>query len=72
MIRSYIYLHCRFVECKDRGNRSNVMLPYSFLPNMAASRLRDAAEKVKEFHLKGKGDGYVLLTPYCLFMTSFG
>ncbi|XP_010517598.1 PREDICTED: uncharacterized protein LOC104793021 [Camelina sativa] len=36
-----------FVECKDRGNRSALMLPYSFLPNMAASRLRDAAEKIK-------------------------
>ncbi|XP_009116374.1 uncharacterized protein LOC103841573 [Brassica rapa] len=36
-----------FVECKDRGNRSAVMLPYSFLPNMAAANLRDAAEKIK-------------------------
>ncbi|CAN8317796.1 unnamed protein product [Cochlearia groenlandica] len=36
-----------FVECKDRSNRSAVMLPYSFLPNMAASRLRNAAEKIK-------------------------
>uniref|UniRef100_M4CGB7 O-fucosyltransferase family protein n=1 Tax=Brassica campestris TaxID=3711 RepID=M4CGB7_BRACM len=36
-----------FVECKDRGNRSNVMLPYSFLPNMAAPSLRNAAEKIK-------------------------
>ncbi|XP_013600323.1 PREDICTED: uncharacterized protein LOC106307805 isoform X2 [Brassica oleracea var. oleracea] len=36
-----------FVECKDRGNRSAVMLPYSFLPNMAAVNLRDAAEKIK-------------------------
>ncbi|KAF8104651.1 hypothetical protein N665_0170s0027 [Sinapis alba] len=36
-----------FVECKDRINRSNVMLPYSFLPSMAAPRLRNAAEKIK-------------------------
>jgi hypothetical protein len=35
-----------FVECKDRSNRSAVMLPYSFLPNMAAAKLRNAAEKV--------------------------
>ncbi|KAG2330212.1 hypothetical protein Bca52824_001392 [Brassica carinata] len=26
-----------FVECKDKGNRSNVMLPYSIFPNMAAA-----------------------------------
>ncbi|KAF2605961.1 hypothetical protein F2Q68_00044981 [Brassica cretica] len=37
----------KFVECKDRGNRSSVMLPYSFLPNMAAPSLRNAAEKIK-------------------------
>ncbi|CAN8279649.1 unnamed protein product [Cochlearia groenlandica] len=36
-----------FVECKDRSNRSAVMLPYSFLPNMAALKLRKAAEKIK-------------------------
>ncbi|KAH0924658.1 hypothetical protein HID58_016914 [Brassica napus] len=36
-----------FVECKDRIDRSNVMLPYSFLPSMAAPRLRNAAEKIK-------------------------
>ncbi|CAN8268012.1 unnamed protein product [Cochlearia groenlandica] len=36
-----------FVECKDRSNRSGVMLPYSFLPNMASSKLRNAAEKIK-------------------------
>ncbi|CAH8392829.1 unnamed protein product [Eruca vesicaria subsp. sativa] len=36
-----------FVECKDRINRRNVMLPYSFLPSMAAPRLRNAAEKIK-------------------------
>uniref|UniRef100_A0A1J3G6W1 O-fucosyltransferase family protein n=1 Tax=Noccaea caerulescens TaxID=107243 RepID=A0A1J3G6W1_NOCCA len=36
-----------FVECKDRSNRSDIMLPYSFLPNMAASRLRNAAAKIK-------------------------
>eukprot|EP01018_Ginkgo_biloba_P035744 Gb_39043 [translate_table: standard] len=37
-----------FVECKDRNNHSAVMLPYSFLPSMAAKRLRDAAEQIKE------------------------
>ncbi|QHN94822.1 uncharacterized protein DS421_18g604360 [Arachis hypogaea] len=34
-----------FMECKDRNNRSAIMLPYSFLPSMAARKLRDAAEK---------------------------
>ncbi|KAG5051990.1 hypothetical protein JHK87_004188 [Glycine soja] len=37
-----------FMECKDRNNRSAIMLPYSFLPSMAAGKLRDAAEKVNE------------------------
>ncbi|KAM7524420.1 hypothetical protein LguiA_014322 [Lonicera macranthoides] len=37
----------RFMECKDRKNRSAIMLPYSFLPSMAAKELRDAAEKIK-------------------------
>ncbi|KAF7819137.1 plant/T8M16-80 protein [Senna tora] len=36
-----------FMECKDRNNRSSIMLPYSFLPSMAAGKLRDAAEKIK-------------------------
>ncbi|KAK7393053.1 hypothetical protein VNO78_21504 [Psophocarpus tetragonolobus] len=36
-----------FMECKDRNNRSAIMLPYSFLPSMAAGKLRDAAEKIK-------------------------
>ncbi|KAL1338370.1 hypothetical protein AAHE18_10G206000 [Arachis hypogaea] len=36
-----------FMECKDRNNRSAIMLPYSFLPSMAAHKLRDAAEKIK-------------------------
>ncbi|XP_020107961.1 uncharacterized protein LOC109723878 isoform X3 [Ananas comosus] len=36
-----------FTECKDRANRSSVMLPYSFLPRMASRRLRDAAEKIE-------------------------
>ncbi|KAL2325999.1 hypothetical protein Fmac_025057 [Flemingia macrophylla] len=36
-----------FVECKNRNNRSAIMLPYSFLPRMAAGKLRDAAEKIK-------------------------
>ncbi|KAG8367821.1 hypothetical protein BUALT_Bualt16G0112500 [Buddleja alternifolia] len=37
----------RFMECKDRNNRSSIMLPYSFLPSMAAKKLQDAAEKIK-------------------------
>lgn len=36
-----------FMECKDRNNRSAIMLPYSFLPSMAAKKLRDAAGKIK-------------------------
>ncbi|KAK2986033.1 hypothetical protein RJ640_015067 [Escallonia rubra] len=36
-----------FMECKDRNNRSAIMLKYSFLPSMAAKKLRDAAEKIK-------------------------
>ncbi|CAA0837407.1 Unknown protein [Striga hermonthica] len=36
-----------FMECKDRNNRSSIMLPYSFLPSMAAKKFRDAAEKIK-------------------------
>ncbi|KAK9290245.1 hypothetical protein L1049_008412 [Liquidambar formosana] len=36
-----------FMECKDRNNRSAIMLPYSFLPSMAAKKLRDAVEKIK-------------------------
>ncbi|XP_065853545.1 uncharacterized protein [Euphorbia lathyris] len=36
-----------FMECKDRNNRSAILLPYSFLPSMAAEKLRDAAEKIK-------------------------
>ncbi|KAB5519307.1 hypothetical protein DKX38_023626 [Salix brachista] len=35
-----------FMECKDRNNRSAIMLPYSFLPTMASQRLRDVADKV--------------------------
>lgn len=35
-----------FMECKDRNNRSAVMLPYSYLPSMAAKKLRDAAQKI--------------------------
>ncbi|XP_039122130.1 LOW QUALITY PROTEIN: uncharacterized protein LOC120258760 [Dioscorea cayenensis subsp. rotundata] len=37
-----------FMECKDRNNRSSITLPYSFLPKMAARKLRDAADKIKE------------------------
>ncbi|KAA8533421.1 hypothetical protein F0562_031145 [Nyssa sinensis] len=36
-----------FMECKDRNNRSSIVLPYSFLPSMAAKKLRDAAEQIK-------------------------
>ncbi|GAV76613.1 hypothetical protein CFOL_v3_20086 [Cephalotus follicularis] len=36
-----------FMECRDRNNHSAIMLPYSFLPSMAASKLRDAADKIK-------------------------
>nr|XP_043633883.1 uncharacterized protein LOC122605076 [Erigeron canadensis] len=35
-----------FMECKDRNNRSSVLLPHSFLPSMAAKKLRDAAQKI--------------------------
>ncbi|PSS15738.1 Nuclear transition protein like [Actinidia chinensis var. chinensis] len=35
-----------FMECKDRNNRSAIMLPYSFLPSMASKKLRDTAEKI--------------------------
>ncbi|CAN0922565.1 hypothetical protein LINGRAHAP2_LOCUS33116 [Linum grandiflorum] len=35
-----------FMECKDRNNRSAIMLPYTFLPSMAAERLRDAADTI--------------------------
>lgn len=38
------------MECKDRNNRSAIMLPYSFLPSMAAEKLRDASEKVHLIH----------------------
>ncbi|KAI9162447.1 hypothetical protein LWI28_027465 [Acer negundo] len=36
-----------FMECKDRKNRSAIMLPHSFLPSMASEKLRDAADKIK-------------------------
>ncbi|XP_015866368.1 uncharacterized protein LOC107403954 isoform X2 [Ziziphus jujuba] len=36
-----------FMECKDRNNRSAIALPYSFLPSMAAKKLRDTADKIK-------------------------
>ncbi|KAI5663801.1 hypothetical protein M9H77_23124 [Catharanthus roseus] len=36
-----------FMECKDRNNRSTILLPYSFIPSMAAKHLRDAADKIK-------------------------
>ncbi|KAL4607451.1 hypothetical protein ACB092_09G175200 [Castanea dentata] len=36
-----------FMECKDRNNRSAIMLSYSFLPSMASKELRDAADKIK-------------------------
>ncbi|KAK1277049.1 hypothetical protein QJS04_geneDACA003599 [Acorus gramineus] len=36
-----------FMECKDRNNRSAIMLPYSFLPKMAARQLREVADEIK-------------------------
>uniref|UniRef100_A0A7N0T7Y7 O-fucosyltransferase family protein n=1 Tax=Kalanchoe fedtschenkoi TaxID=63787 RepID=A0A7N0T7Y7_KALFE len=36
-----------FAECKDRHNPGAIMLPYSFLPSMAAKKLRNAAEKIR-------------------------
>ncbi|KAJ8570320.1 hypothetical protein K7X08_037292 [Anisodus acutangulus] len=36
-----------FAECKDRKNHSSILLPYSFLPSMAAEKLRRAAEQIK-------------------------
>ncbi|KAK1291846.1 hypothetical protein QJS10_CPB17g01677 [Acorus calamus] len=36
-----------FMECKDRNNRSAIMLPYTFLPTMAARHLREAADKIR-------------------------
>ncbi|XP_016483797.1 uncharacterized protein LOC107804396 isoform X1 [Nicotiana tabacum] len=36
-----------FAECKDRKNHSSILLPYSFLPSMAAEKLRHAAKKIK-------------------------
>ncbi|KAF5937687.1 hypothetical protein HYC85_025193 [Camellia sinensis] len=45
-----------FMECKDRKNHTATMLPYSFLPSMAAQKLRHAAEKSfwnYEFCIKG-------------------
>ncbi|KZV32289.1 hypothetical protein F511_19135 [Dorcoceras hygrometricum] len=44
---SWQVCYLQFMECKDRNNRSSVSLPYSFLPSMAAKKLRDAAEKIK-------------------------
>ncbi|XP_076883881.1 uncharacterized protein LOC143532831 [Bidens hawaiensis] len=35
-----------FMECKDRNNRSAVLLLHSYLPTMAAKKLRDAADKI--------------------------
>ncbi|BBG97103.1 hypothetical protein Prudu_006118 [Prunus dulcis] len=34
-------------RCKDRNNRSAILLPYSFLPSMAAKNLRNVADKIK-------------------------
>lgn len=39
------------MECKDRNNRSTILLPYSFIPSMAAKHLRDAADKVCLLHV---------------------
>ncbi|KAL6211483.1 hypothetical protein ACLB2K_016709 [Fragaria x ananassa] len=38
----------KFAECKNRNNRSALVLLYSFLPSMAAKKLRNAADKIKE------------------------
>ncbi|PKI31959.1 hypothetical protein CRG98_047677 [Punica granatum] len=38
-----------FMECRDRNNRSAIMLPYLFLPSMASKPLRDAANKIKAY-----------------------
>ncbi|KAL3534688.1 hypothetical protein ACH5RR_003149 [Cinchona calisaya] len=36
-----------FMECRDRNNHSAIILSYSFLPLIAAQKLRNAAEKIK-------------------------
>ncbi|XWS43033.1 hypothetical protein CRYUN_Cryun16bG0066200 [Craigia yunnanensis] len=46
-----------FMECKDRNNRSVVMLPYSFLPSMAAEKLRIATDQ----HLLATGHSFAFL-----------
>ncbi|ONL98364.1 hypothetical protein Zm00014a_017529 [Zea mays] len=38
-----------FMECKDRKNRSSVMLSYNFLPSMPAEKLRNAANKTSDW-----------------------
>ena len=48
----------RFMECKDRTNRSSILLPYSFLPSMAAKKLKDAADKVWALVLMLNFPGY--------------
>ncbi|KAL6009833.1 hypothetical protein ACLOJK_000263 [Asimina triloba] len=35
------------ISMQDRNNRSAISLSYSFLPKMAASKLRDAADRIK-------------------------
>ncbi|KMZ71026.1 hypothetical protein ZOSMA_18G01250 [Zostera marina] len=37
-----------FIECKDHNNGMSTSLPYSFLPLMAARKLRIVADKIKE------------------------
>ncbi|KAL8161709.1 hypothetical protein V2J09_013198 [Rumex salicifolius] len=34
-----------FAECKDRKDHSAILLPYSFLPSVAAKNLRDTADR---------------------------
>ncbi|KAL8142979.1 hypothetical protein V2J09_016011 [Rumex salicifolius] len=36
-----------FAECKDRKDHSAILLPYSFLPSVAAKNLRDTADRIK-------------------------
>ena len=59
------------MECKDRNNRSAIMLPYSFLPSGAAKKLRYAAEKVGSIGNPVKVSFCVLFFFYLLIMKWF-
>ncbi|KAF3791475.1 hypothetical protein EJ110_NYTH08361 [Nymphaea thermarum] len=57
-----------FAECKDRSNRSAIMLPYSFLPMMAAKRLREAAEQACHNEISSLGflkSVFFLINMFC-------